>query len=158
MIPSCNACIWQHLGAYCVPELFQVLRMQWWTKQCAFWKLGRTDKQLKYRVGPMEKNQTTCEGEGGLCRWCSGQESACHCRRHKRCRFDPWVWKIPQRREWQPIPVFLSGKFHGQKGLAGYSPWGCKESDMTEWLSTHEREGGWNGRRGLLFYNSRQGR
>ena len=39
---------------------------------------------------------------------------------------DPW------RREWQPIPVFLPGKFHGQRSLAGYSSWGCKESDMTE--------------------------
>ena len=35
-------------------------------------------------------------------------------------------------RKWQPIPVFLPGKFHGQKSLAGYSPWGCKESDAIE--------------------------
>ena len=49
--------------------------------------------------------------------------------------FDPWVRKIPWRREWQPTPVFLPGEFHGQGSLAGYSPWGCKESDMTEWLS-----------------------
>ena len=35
---------------------------------------------------------------------------------------------------WQPTPVFLPGKFHGQKSLVGYSPWGCKESDMTEQL------------------------
>ena len=33
---------------------------------------------------------------------------------------------------WQPTPVILLGKSHGQKNLAGYSPWGCKESDMTE--------------------------
>ena len=39
-------------------------------------------------------------------------------------RFDPWVRKIPWRREWLPTPVFLPGEFHGQKGLAGYSPWG----------------------------------
>ena len=36
--------------------------------------------------------------------------------------------------KWQPTPVFLPGKFHGQKSLVGYSPWGCKESDMTEQL------------------------
>ena len=36
------------------------------------------------------------------------------------------------RGKWQPTPVFLTGKFHGQKSLAGYSPWGCKESDMIE--------------------------
>ena len=34
-------------------------------------------------------------------------------------------------------PVFFPGKFQGQRNLAGYSPWGCKESDMTEQLSTH---------------------
>ena len=37
-----------------------------------------------------------------------------------------------QRRAWQPTPIFLPGASHGQRRLAGYSPWGCKESDMTE--------------------------
>ena len=49
--------------------------------------------------------------------------------------FDPWVGKIPWRRVWQPTPVFFPGKFHGQRGLVGYSPWGCKESDTTEQLT-----------------------
>ena len=44
-------------------------------------------------------------------------------------------WKITWRREWQPTPVFLPGEFLGQRSLVGYSPWGCKESDMTEWLT-----------------------
>ena len=35
---------------------------------------------------------------------------------------------------WQPTPVLLLGKFHGQRSLVGYSPWGCKESDTTEQL------------------------
>ena len=48
------------------------------------------------------------------------------------CEFNPWVGKILWRRKWQPAPVFLPGEFHGLKSLAGYSPWGCKESDMTE--------------------------
>ena len=60
-----------------------------------------------------------------------GKESACQCRRHKRCGFDPWVRKIPWRRKWQPTPVSLPGKSHRQKSLAGYSPWGRKESDTT---------------------------
>ena len=47
----------------------------------------------------------------------------------------PWVGKIPWRREWQPSPVFLPGEFHGQRSLAGYSPWGCKVSDTTELLT-----------------------
>ena len=37
---------------------------------------------------------------------------------------DPWVGKIPWNREWLPTPVFLPGKFHGQKNLVGYIPWG----------------------------------
>ena len=40
----------------------------------------------------------------------SGKEPACQCRRRKRCRFDPWVAKIPWRRVWQPTPVFLPGE------------------------------------------------
>ena len=43
--------------------------------------------------------------------------------------FDPWVGKIPWRRAWQPTLVFLLGESHGQRSLAGYSPWGLKESD-----------------------------
>ena len=41
------------------------------------------------------------------------------------------------RKKWQPIPVFLPGKFHGQKSLVGYSPWGDKEPDTTEHTHTH---------------------
>ena len=49
-----------------------------------------------------------------------------------------WVGKIPWRRKWQPTPLFLPGEFHGQRSLAGYSSWGCKESDTTEQLThTH---------------------
>ena len=48
--------------------------------------------------------------------------------------FDPWVRKIPWRREWLPILVFFPGESHGQGRLAGYSPWGCKALDMTEQL------------------------
>ena len=59
------------------------------------------------------------------------------CRRYRRWEFDSWVGKIPWRREWQPTPVFLPGKSHRQRSLAGYSPWGCKESDLTEWLRRH---------------------
>ena len=66
-----------------------------------------------------------------------GKESACQCTRHKKHRFDPWVGKIPWRRAWQPTPVFLPEEFHGQRSLAGYSPWGHKELDTTERLSMH---------------------
>ena len=63
----------------------------------------------------------------------SDKDPTCLCRRCKSCRFDPWVGKIPWSRKWQPTPVFLPGKSHGQRSLVGYSPWGCKET----WLSTH---------------------
>ena len=65
----------------------------------------------------------------GLClatRWHSGKESPCQCRRCNRCRFDPWVGKIPWSRRRQPTPVFMPGKFHGQRSLAGYSLLGCR--------------------------------
>ena len=62
--------------------------------------------------------------------------SAEHAHHWWRPGFDPWVGKIPWRRAWQPTPVFLPGESHGQRSLVGYSPWGHKESDTTEWLST----------------------
>ena len=56
----------------------------------------------------------------------SGKESICQCRKLKRCCFNPWVGKISWRRKWQPTPVFSPGKSHGQRSLAGYSPWDHK--------------------------------
>ena len=70
----------------------------------------------------------------GLLRWISGKEFPCQCRSH---RFDPWVGRISWRRKWQPTPVLLPGESHGQRSLVGYSPWGHKESDMTEWARMH---------------------
>ena len=48
------------------------------------------------------------------------------CLQCRRPGLDPWVGKIPWRRKWQPTPVFLPGESHGQRSLAGYSPWGHK--------------------------------
>ena len=59
----------------------------------------------------------------------SGKEPACQCR---RLEFDPWVRKISWKRAQQPTPVFLPGESHGQRSLAGYSPWDPEESDTTE--------------------------
>ena len=56
------------------------------------------------------------------------------CRRHG---FDPWVRKLPWWRKWQPTPVFLPGKSHGQRSLMGYSPRGHTGSDVTEWLNSN---------------------
>ena len=73
----------------------------------------------------------------GLPWWLSGKESACQCRRLRRCGFHPWVRNIHWRRKWQPTPVCLPGKSHGQGSLVGYSPWGHKESDTTEYSHIH---------------------
>ena len=51
-----------------------------------------------------------------------GKELVCQYRRQKRCRFNPWVGKIPWRRAWQPTPVFLPGESRGQRNLVGHSP------------------------------------
>ena len=49
-----------------------------------------------------------------------------------------YTYTNPRRRKWQPIPVFLPGKSHGPRSLAGYSPWGHKESDATEQLNNND--------------------
>ena len=93
--------------------------------------------------------------EWGFLRLISDKESACQCRRHKRCGFDPWVRKIPWRKKRQPTPVFLPGKFHGQRKLVGYNQWSIKESDMTEWLSTHTV---WSTELQYLYFKPRMSR
>ena len=57
-------------------------------------------------------------------KWLSGKEPICQHRRHG---FHLWVRKIPWKKKWQPTPVFLPGKFHGQRTLAGYSLQGQRE-------------------------------
>ena len=66
----------------------------------------------------------------------TGKEFACHCRRHKNCVFDPLVGTILWSRKWQPTPVFLPGKFHGQTSLVDFSSWGSKELVTTKHAHT----------------------
>ena len=82
----------------------------------------------------------------GLPRWCSGKEYACQWRRFG---FDPWAGKIPWSRKWQPTPVLLPGKSHGQKSTVGYSPWDHKHWDTSEWLSAQ-----WVEARGAAEYGT----
>ena len=65
---------------------------------------------------------------GGL----DDKESACNA---GGPRFNPWVRRIPWRKEWLPTPVFLPGESHGPSSLEGSDPWGRRESDMTERLT-----------------------
>ena len=53
-------------------------------------------------------------------------------RRYERHGFNPWVGKVPWRKEWQPTLVFLPGEFHGQKNLASYTVHVVAKPDMTE--------------------------
>ena len=77
----------------------------------------RLDK-LMNQMGTVGGQQEWSHPRNGIPRWYSGKESACQFR---RCRFDPWVRKISWSRNWPPAPIFLPGKFHGQKSLVGYS-------------------------------------
>ena len=63
----------------------------------------------------------------------SGKESTCNA---GDLGSIPGLGRYHWRRVWQPTPVFLPGESHGQRSLVLYSPWGHKESDTTEWLST----------------------
>ena len=64
-----------------------------------------------------------CASEGKEFAWISKDRGAI-----------PGLRRSPQRRDWLPTPVFLTGESHGQGSLVGYSPWGCKELDMTDQL------------------------
>ena len=75
----------------------------------------------------------SCRGGGGFPGSSVGKKSACNA---GKPWFNFWVKKLSSRRDRLPTPVFLPGESHGQRSLAGYSPWGCKELDTTEWLST----------------------
>ena len=78
------------------------------------------------------------KGRLGLSWWLSGKACTCQC---MRPGFEPWVREIPWRRKWEPTPVFLPGKFHGQRSLVGYSPWGCKRIGHN--LAAKQPKGGW---------------
>ena len=67
----------------------------------------------------------------------SGKETACQCRKRKRLRFDSWVGKMPWRRKWHLIAVFLPAESHGQKSMEGYTVHGvAKNWTQLKQLST----------------------
>ena len=101
-----------------------------------FWVLPVQHKRMActhpfHSLNKLRSGSIECGFPGGT----SGKEPAFQCRRCKRHGFNPWAGKIPWRRKWQPTPVFLLGKSHEQRSLAGYSPWDSKESDTTERLT-----------------------
>ena len=98
--------------------------------------MGTINLEIRGEVKGLLQNsdviKDTVRIDDGLSRWYSGKESACQCRRCKGCGFDPRVRKIPWSRKWQPAPVSLPGRSHGQMSLTGYSPWGSHGLDVTE--------------------------
>ena len=99
---------------------------------CRLW--GRTESDTTERLhSPMAAL--------GLPWSLSGQESACQCRRPG---FDPRIGKISWRRKWQPTPVFLPGKSHGQRSLAGYDPWGHRRVRLDWVTKTTANNGNFN--------------
>ena len=62
----------------------------------------------------------------------SGKDPVCQWRSHKRRKFDPWVRKVPWKRDWYLTPIFLPRESHGQRSLSGYSLQGHSEVDTTE--------------------------
>ena len=71
----------------------------------------------------------------GLPKWCSSRESTCQCSRHRRCRFDPWVGKVPWRRKWQPFSSSLAWVPCSEEHN-GLQSKGCKQSDTAEHAGT----------------------
>ena len=81
----------------------------------------------------------SCRNLGGLPWWHSGEESTCQCR---RLGFSPWVGKISWRRKWQPTAIFLPGKSHGQRSLAGLQSMGLQRTGhelVTKQQQQHQR-------------------
>ena len=96
--------------------------------RCLFWGYCCTTAGLRSRLswscGELTVRYRAASQRSLVLKRLSGEESACQCRRH---RFHPCPGKIPWRRKWQPTPVFLPRKSHGQRSLAGCSPWGHKK-------------------------------
>ena len=103
------------------------------------YRLALSSRDTEQRQGKDKDNTYEVIIRGGLPRWCNSKESAYQCRRYTQCGFEPWVGKIPWSKKWQPTPILLPEKFHGQRSLLGYSLWGCKEVDITELTHNSER-------------------
>ena len=118
VLPKSHKCIWVSVSEKAVVHL-RACFLSWKKKS----DLGESQSIF------LTVSQEKLGFPGGI----SGKESTCQCRRPKRLGFNSWVGKMTWSRKWQSTPGFLPGKSHGQKSLAGYSPWGYKERDTSEW-------------------------
>ena len=116
--------------------MLKVVHASWYLRTCHKWS---SYSCLPETFQGWKKSHELCEWQTAIVRaseGCSVKDSACRCRRCKRRGFHPWARKIPCRRKWQPTPVFLPGKPHGQRSLEGYSPWDRKECNTTKHART----------------------
>ena len=90
---------------------------------------------LNYKISA--PSSITLRGGSAVWGFPGDKESTCQCRRCKRWGFDPWIRKSCWWRRWQLTPLFLPGKSRQQRSLVGNSPWGHKNSDMTEHPCTY---------------------
>ena len=101
--------------------MVQLTYKLFWISNCIARKTKKLQKQWGERGPHLQKQdlQVTLL-VWGLPRHCGGKEPTSPCRRHRRCVGSvPWAGKIPWRRKWQPIPMFLPGKSQGQRSLVG---------------------------------------
>ena len=125
-----RACVSKHL-------LLVAFRLQEAMFLCPNHPRASSQRNSPYVTEPMglfrpARPKAPCPAHPRASRWLSDKEKTCQCR---RCGFYLWVWKIPWKRRWQRTAVFLPGKSHGWRSLAGYSPWDLRELDMMERLS-----------------------
>ena len=105
----------------------------WWTG-----KPGLLQSMGSQRVGHKWETKLNWSYETNLPASRFTKESTCQWRRCWRCRLNPWIRKIPWRRKWQHIPVFLPQKAHAQRSLESYSPWsGRSWTWLTDSAHTH---------------------
>ena len=105
-----------HLGSPQTHVLYTTLWILWWQDQ--YTSYTRSLLIQKKRQALIQVIAISEGFPGGT----SGEEPTYQCRRYNRCRFDPWIRKIPWRRAQQSTSVFLPGESHGQRSLVGYGP------------------------------------
>ena len=101
----------------------------------------------------LEKGQLPTQLFMGFPGGSDSKEPTCQCRRCKKHGFNPWIRKVPWRRKWQSTPLFLPGKYHGQRSLAGYSPGVTQNRTQLKRLSMHAQEQVYKNVRCFIFLN-----
>ena len=107
-------------------------RGAWWATLLEVAKILDTTERLDMTLLALTFNLVL-----RLPRWLVVKNLPANYRKYKRCRFDPWVRKIPWRRARQTTLVFLPGESYGQRSLVGYSPWVEKSWTQLKGLSMH---------------------